>query len=205
MCLLECFFFYRKCPKRLLWWRNSRYFFRWSPVCSPKNASPLFLFLYLVPALAKCFSYKVFFPFCCTQPSQLQPISFCLYFTEISHESSMESKINGFILCFLHSVKWWKDLVQSYLSIRKVKLKLITTIRNAGLQLPGFMVFLISHQEMTQGCTILHRASIAFPKDTNLAVLRGLCFSVFTHTNTKMRHFRYRAVLLFERKSTMRR
>lgn len=69
----------------------------------PKNVCPLLHFLSLVPALAELFSHNFFSSSCCTQPSQLQPTSFCLYFTEISLASSVERETNGFSLCFLHS------------------------------------------------------------------------------------------------------
>lgn len=55
-----------------------------------------------------------------------------------------EQKRKQMALSCVFFTLWWKDLVPSYLSIKKVKLKLITIIRNAGLQLPGFKDFLIS-------------------------------------------------------------
>lgn len=195
----ECIFSCRDCSKRLLQRRSSSCFVQMESSMFPKNVFPLLLFLSLVPALAKLFSHNFFSSSCCTQPSQLQPTSFCLYFTEISLASSVET--NGFSLCFLYSTGLWYDgkLWCNLTCPSGRSVLLITIIRNARLQPPGFTAFPISHQEMTQGYTFLHRSSIAFPKDTKLGVLKELCFIRFPYTDTKMRHFHYRAVLLFQR------
>lgn len=167
----------------------------------PKNACPLLLFLSLVPFLAELCSHNFFFlPPAVLSLSSSSPLpsAFILLRSALPAVGKVKQMALACVFCTPKACEMMGSFGASLPVCQEGQLMFSTVIRNTRLQQSGFTAFPASHQEMSRGCTFLHRYSIAFPKNIKLVALGGLCFIMFPYTNTKMSPFYYRAVPLFE-------